>query len=151
VAQNAGELVGLSVVGKAMTVDGSVKVGLQPYGVAYSPDGRFAYNTNLGGRVQPADAAKTTGPRIGTITAVDLRTKAVTTIDVGLTPEHLTLSPDGKYMAVVIANGSAAAPGSPGYSEFGLLKLYRVRATMITPVAEAHSGGWCQGAIFSSN
>ena len=151
VAQNAGELVGLSVAGKAVTIGTSVKVGVQPYGVAYSPDGRFAYNTNLGGRVQPADAPKIAGPRIGTITAVDLKTRAVTTIDAGLTPEHLTLSPDGKYMAVVVANGSAAAPGSPGYSEFGLLKIYSVKGMTITPVAEAHSGGWCQGAIFSSN
>jgi DNA-binding beta-propeller fold protein YncE len=151
VAQNAGQLIGLSVAGKAVTIDGSVNVGVQPYGVAYSPDGRFAYNTNLGGRVQPAGAPKTTGPRIGTITAVDLKTKAVTTIDVGLTPEHLTLSPDGKYMAAVIANGSAATPGSPGYSEFGLLKLFKVDGMSLTPIAEAHSGGWCQGAIFSSD
>jgi DNA-binding beta-propeller fold protein YncE len=151
VAQSSGQLIGLSVAGKVVTIDGSVKTGVQPYGVAFSPDGRFAYNTNLGGREQPADAPKTSGPRIGTVTAVDLKTQAVTAIDVGLTPEHLTLSADGKYMAVVIANGSAAAPGSPGYNEFGLLKLYSVRGTTLTPIAEAHSGAWCQGAIFSGN
>ena len=151
VAQGSGQLIGLSVVGKTVTIDGSVKTGVQPYGVAYSPDGRFAYNTNLGGREQPADAPKTTGPRIGTVTAVDLKTQAVTVIDAGLTPEHLTLSADGKYMAVVIANGSAAAPGSPGYSAFGLLKLYSVKGTTLTPIAEAHSGAWCQGAIFGVN
>jgi DNA-binding beta-propeller fold protein YncE len=151
VAQNSGQLIGLSVAGKAVTIDGSVKTGVQPYGVAYSPDGRFAYNTNLGGRVQPADAPKTAGPRIGTVTAVDLKTQTVTAIDVGQTPEHLTLSADGKYMAVVIANGSGAPPGSPDYSEFGLLKLYSVKGTTMTPIAEAHSGAWCQGAIFSSN
>lgn len=151
VTQNAGQLIGLSITGKTVTIDGSVKTGVQPYGVAYSPDGRFAYNTNLGGRIQPADAPKTPGPRIGTVTAIDLKTQAVATIDVGLTPEHLTLSADGKYMAVVIANGSAAAPGSPGYSEFGLLKLYSVKGTTMTPLTEAHSGGWCQGAIFSSD
>jgi len=151
VAQSAGQLIGLSVVGKSVAIDGSVKTGVQPYGVAYSPDGRFAYNTNLGGREQPADSPKATGPRIGTVTAVDLKTHAVTTIDVGLTPEHLTLSADGKYMAVVIANGSASTPGSPGYSEFGLLKLFSVKGMALTPIAEAHSGGWCQGAIFSSD
>jgi hypothetical protein len=152
VAQGSGQLVGLSISGNAVTIDGTaIRTGMQPYGVAYSPDGRFAYNTNLGGRVQPADAPKTPGPRIGTVTAVDLKTQAVTSIDVGLTPEHLTLSADGKYMAVVIANGSAAAPGSPGYSAFGLLKLYAVNGTTITPITEAHSGGWCQGAIFSGD
>jgi len=151
VAQGSGQLIGLLVAGKTLTIDGGVKTGVQPYGVAYSPDGRFAYNTNLGGREQPADAPKTAGPRIGTVTAVDLKTQSVTAIDVGLTPEHLTLSADGKYMAVVIANGSAAQPGSAGYNAFGLLKLYGVKGTTITPIAEAHSGAWCQGAIFSAN
>ncbi|GAA0309755.1 hypothetical protein GCM10009087_19760 [Sphingomonas oligophenolica] len=148
VAQGSGQLITLTITGKAVTIGGTVRTGVQPYGVAYSPDGRFAYNTNLGGRTPSPGAAPATGPRTGTVTAVDLATRAVTSVDVGLTPEHLTLSADGRYMAVVIANGSAAAPGSAGYSPFGLLKIYSVRGATITPVTEAHSGAWCQGALF---
>jgi len=151
VAQSSGELIGLSISGKMVTIDGSVTTGIQPYGVAFSPDGRFAYNTNLGGRAPQPGAPPKVFSRIGSITAIDLSSRAVTSVDVGVTPEHLTLSADGKYMAVVIANGSAAAPGSAGYNAFGLLQIYSVEGTTITPITEAHSGAWCQGAIFSAN
>lgn len=151
VAQGSGQLIGLSVAGKTVTIDGGVTTGIQPYGVAFSPDGRFAYNTNLGGRAPQPGAPPKVFSRIGSITAIDLSSRAVTSVDVGVTPEHLTLSADGKYMAVVIANGSAAAPGSAGYNAFGLLQIYSVKGATITPITEAHSGAWCQGAIFSAN
>ncbi|RAK60396.1 YncE family protein [Phenylobacterium hankyongense] len=155
VGQGVGKLVRLDVKGSQVTVsDTAVTTGVQPYGAVYSPDGRVAYNTNLGGRPRPEGAPKPAPggpPVVGTITAVDLATKAVNSIDVGVTPEHVARSNDGKYLAVVVANGSAAAPTAPGYHPYGLLQVYRVRGTQVTRVAEAHSGGWCQGAIFSDD
>jgi DNA-binding beta-propeller fold protein YncE len=152
VAQGAGQLLRLAVSGNKVALAGApIPTGVQPYGVAFSPDGRFSYNSNLGGRTPPAGTTPVRGPKIGTVSAVDLSTDAVVSVDVGYTPEHVTLSRDGKFMALVIANNSANAPDSPGYNPFGLLKVYSVAGTVMTPVAEAHSGAWCQGAIFSDD
>lgn len=155
VAQSSGKLLKLSINGSSVALaGGEITPGLQPYGAVYSPDGRFAYNTNLGGRPLAPGASppeRGSGPRIGTVSAVDLATGAVTSVDAGATPEHVALSADGRYLAAVIANGSAAAPEAPGYHPYGLLQVYRVNGATLTKVAEAHSGAWCQGAIFSDD
>jgi DNA-binding beta-propeller fold protein YncE len=155
VGQQANKLILLSIVGKQVGLAGAtIDAGQQPYGVVYSPDGRYTYNTNLGGRpLAPGAAppARDGAPRIGTVAAVDLTTGAVNNVDVGQTPEHVALSADGKYLAVVVANGSAAQATAPGYHPYGLLQIYSVRGTSLTRVAEAHSGAWCQGAVFSAN
>jgi DNA-binding beta-propeller fold protein YncE len=128
--------------------------GGNPYGGQFSADGRYFYNTNLLGRIEPGDAtgARMRGPRIGTVSVVDMKTNmVVNTIDVGPTPEHLILSPDGKYMEVTIVNGSSSRPTAPGYHEFGLLKVFKVDGADLTQVAEASTGRWGQGAAWSKD
>jgi DNA-binding beta-propeller fold protein YncE len=155
VAQSSGKLLGLNVQGNSVTLSGREYIpGIQPYGVVFSPDGRFAYNTNLGGRPLPAGSPppeRGSGPRTGTISSVNMQTGEVISFEVGQTPEHVALSPDGRYVAAVVANGSAAPTDAPGYHPYGLLQIYRVQGGRFTPVAEAHSGAWCQGAVFSND
>jgi DNA-binding beta-propeller fold protein YncE len=126
--------------------------GGNPYGGQFSADGRYFYNTNLLGRIEPGDAAGTRarGPRIGTITVVDMKTNTVVnTIDVGPTPEHLVLSPDRKYMQVTVVNGSSSRQTAPGYNDYGLMKVFRVEGAKLTQVAETKTGRWGQGAAWS--
>jgi DNA-binding beta-propeller fold protein YncE len=153
VAQGAGQLMRLSVSGATVALEGStIATGVQPYGVSFSPDGRYAYNTNLQGNALPAGTTPVRGQvRIGTVTAVDLRSGAVTATEVGVTPEHLTLSRDGRYLAVVVHNGSGGAIGTPGYWPHGALKVFGVRGATLTPIAETATGAWCQGATFSDD
>lgn len=154
VAQGAGKLLRLAVKGSAVTLAGDLATpGIQPYGAVVGRDGRFVYNTNLGGRVRPADAPPPAAgaARIGTVAATDLKTGAVTSVDVGVIPEHVALSADGRYAVVVVANGSASPPTAPGYNSYGLLQVWRVVGAKLTKVAEAHSGAWCQGAMFSDD
>jgi len=153
VAQTAGSILRLAVDGTKVTrTEVAVQPGLQPYGVVVSPKGDFAYNTNLGGRRPTPGQPAPAGPRPGTISAIDLSTNQVAnSVDVGQTPEHLTLSADGGLMAVTVANGSGGSPGSPGYNDFGLLKVYRVAGAELTPVAEAKTGRWCQGATWTKD
>ena len=153
VAQSAGQLMRLSVSGDTVKLQGTtIATGVQPYGISFSPDGRYAYNTNLQGNTLPAGSTPARGQvRIGTVTAVDLTTDAVTAVEVGVTPEHLTLSRDGRYMAVVVHNGSGGAPGAPGYWPHGALKLYGVKGATLTPIAETATSAWCQGATFSDD
>jgi DNA-binding beta-propeller fold protein YncE len=126
--------------------------GGNPYGGQFSADGRYFYNTNLLGRLEPGDAVGTRmrAPRIGTVTVVDMKTNTVVnTVDVGPTPEHLVLSPDRKYMEVTVVNGSSSRSTSPGYHETGLLKVFKVDGAALTQVAEAQTGRWGQGAAWS--
>jgi DNA-binding beta-propeller fold protein YncE len=132
----------------------SYATGTNPYGSVFSHDGRYAYNTNLLGRTTPQDLAgqRQRGPRIGTVTAIDLTTNTVpTTIEVGPTPENVALSPDGSYLAVTVVNGSSGRPTMPSYNDFGLLKIYRVQGPDLAQVAEAKTGPWGQGATWSKD
>jgi len=126
--------------------------GGNPYGGQFSADGRYYYNTNLLGRLEPGEAsgARTPAPRIGTVTVIDMKTNTVVnTVDVGPTPEHLVLSPDRKYMEVTVVNGSSPRPTAPGYNTFGLLKVFKVDGAQLTQVAETQTGRWGQGAAWS--
>jgi DNA-binding beta-propeller fold protein YncE len=145
----------LAIDGTKVTDTGIMyPTGGQPYGVVFSRDGKFAYNTNLQGRPLPAGAPRGPGgpPRIGTVTAIDLTSNTVAnTVDVGPTPEHVALSPDGKFLEVTVVNGSSANPTSANYNPYGLLQVYAVDGAKLTKVAEAHTGGWGQGAAWSDD
>jgi DNA-binding beta-propeller fold protein YncE len=128
--------------------------GGNPYGGQFGGDGRYFYNTNLLGRIDPNEQTGTRmrQPRIGTVTVIDMKTNAVVnTIDVGPTPEHLVLSPDRKYMEVTVVNGSSSKVTAPGYHEFGLLKVFKVDGANLTQVAEVQTGRWGQGAAWSKD
>jgi DNA-binding beta-propeller fold protein YncE len=145
----------LNIDGSKLSYQGIMIItGINPYGVQFSADGRYAYNTNLLGKVDPnlTSGARVRGPRIGTITVIDMRTNTVVnTVEVGPTPEHLVLSPDGKYMEVTVVNGSSSRASAPGYHDFGLLKVFKVSGANLTEVAEAHTGRWGQGAAWSKD
>ena len=89
-----------------------------------------------------------------TISLIDMRAKPIrvaTTISVGQTPEALKMSPDGAYVAVNVVNGSNKAKTSPFFNDYGLLKIYRITGTDLTPVTEAKIGHWCQGIAWSKD
>jgi DNA-binding beta-propeller fold protein YncE len=143
----------LAVDGTRLTNTGIfIPTGGQSYGVQFSADGRYAYNTNLQGRLLPEGAERGAGPRIGTVTVIDLKTNTVVnTLDVGPTPEHLVLSPDGRFMSVTVVNGSSSKPGSRNFNPFGFVKVFRVEGPKLTQVAEARTGRWGQGATWSKD
>jgi DNA-binding beta-propeller fold protein YncE len=131
-----------------------IPTGVNSYGAQFSGDGRYVYNTNLLGKRDPAEApgARVRGPRIGTVTVIDMKTNTVVnTLEVGPTPEHLVLSPDRKYMEVTVVNGSSSRPTAPGYHDFGFLKVFKVDGANLTQVAQAQTGRWGQGATWSKD
>lgn len=154
VGQSSGTISKLSIDGKRVTRTATVITpGISPYGLTISRDGRYAFNTNLGGAVKPAGTPRPSdGQTIGSVAVVDLQTNTVVNnVDVGVIPEHVALSPDGKYLAVVVANGSAAPASAPGYNAYGLMKIYRVEGSTLTPAGEAQTGAWCQGAVWNDD
>jgi hypothetical protein len=61
------------------------------------------------------------------------------------------MSPDGSHVAVTVMNGSNKPSASPFFNDFGLLKVYKISGTDLTPVAEAKIGHWCQGMVWSKD
>ncbi|MBR0707342.1 YncE family protein [Bradyrhizobium liaoningense] len=89
-----------------------------------------------------------------TISLIDMTAKpirVVSTVTVGQTPEAVKMSPDGNHVAVTVMNGSNKPSASPFFNDFGLLKVYRISGTDLTPVAEAKIGHWCQGMVWSKD
>lgn len=147
VAQGASKIMELSVDGAKVALTGQdVATGRSPYGASVTPDGNWLINTNLGGALQGED-------RTGTLTIVDLKTHRVAlSLPVGRTPEHVTLSPDGKHAALVLANGAANTKSDPKYNQVtGILKVFAVGPGTLTEVAHADSCHWAQGATFSQD
>jgi DNA-binding beta-propeller fold protein YncE len=147
----------LSVDGTRISLSGrSAAPGRNPYGAVITHDDKYVINTNLGGANPPAGApapAQRGMPRQGTISMTDIKSGAVVaSAVVGRTPEHVTLSDDGKYAAVVVANGTASVRSDPNFGNvLGLLEIYAVGDGTLTPVTRADTGHWCQGAAFSED
>jgi DNA-binding beta-propeller fold protein YncE len=152
-AQNANRLFRLSVDGaKVARADAGVQTGAQPFQVVTGRDGRYVYVTHLVGRLLPQGQARPPGPNIGTVAVVDTTTGTVANIvDMGVIPEHIALSPDGRHLAVVVVNGSSSSPESPNYNPQGFLKVFRVEGSNLVHAGEARTGRWCQGALWTSD
>ena len=147
VAQGVSKIMELAVDGSSLSLTGNdVATGRAPYGAVVTSDGNWLINTNIGGALEGAD-------RTGTITMVNLKEHKVAASAVaGRVPEHVALSPDGKYALVVLANGAATVKTDPAYDKvLGILKIYAVGPGTLREVAHADSGHWCQGATWSDD
>lgn len=133
-----------------LTVDGdkvsvsnrTFYAGLRPYGMDITPDGRHAVVANVGMGQGDVDTA----------CLIDLQANPPRTIDtvaVGPTPEGIKVSPDGRYVAVVIHNGSTRPSDHPLYNANGKVILLGISNNRLNKLSEANIGRWSQGAIFS--
>jgi DNA-binding beta-propeller fold protein YncE len=135
-----------------LTIDGSkvepvkrdISAGIRPYPLDISSRGDVAAVANIGVGSGDAD----------TVSLIDLKAsppRVVETITVGQTPEGLKMSPDGKYVAVTVMNGSNKSKSSPFYNDNGLALVFAVEGKSLKKVAEGKVGHWCQGAAWSSD
>ncbi len=117
---------------------------LRPYQIDSTGNGDVAIVGNVGMSGGDADS----------ISLIDMRAKPIrvaTTMSVGQTPEGLKMSPDGAFVAVNVVNGSTKPKSSPFFNDNGLLKIYRISGTELTPVTEAKIGHWCQGIVWTKD
>jgi DNA-binding beta-propeller fold protein YncE len=146
-AQGVSKIIELAVNGVKVTRTGNdVATGRAPYGAVMTHDGAWLINTNVGGALEGED-------RTGTVTMMDVKAhKLALSVVVGKVPEHATLSPDGKYLAVVLANGAANTKSDPKYdSVVGIMKIFAVGAGTLDEVARADTCHWAQGAAWSDD
>jgi len=136
----------LAVDGTRVTRTRQIATGRSSYGATITPDGNWLINTNVGGAMTGED-------RTGTIAMVDLKSfKQVLSLPVGHTPEHATLSPDGRHLLVVLANGAANTKTDPTYGKVrGILKILAVGPGTLKEVASTSSCHWNQGAAWSDD
>jgi DNA-binding beta-propeller fold protein YncE len=128
--------------GRVAKTDREMTTGVRPYGLAVTPDGRFAAVANIGRGTGDAD----------TVSLVDLRQepwRVVDTVSVGQTPEGIAASPDNRHVAVTVMNGSNKPQGSPFHGP-GMVRMLRISDDgRLSVVSEARVGTWSQGAAFS--
>jgi DNA-binding beta-propeller fold protein YncE len=121
-----------------------ISAGLRPYGLDIAPKGEVAVVANIGMGGGDAD----------TISVIDLKLdppRVVNTYTVGQTPEGIKISPDGKYVAVTVMNGSNKPPGSPFFKANSLLQVWTRNGTQLLKAGELPIGKWCQGIAWASN
>jgi DNA-binding beta-propeller fold protein YncE len=122
----------------------ALAAGLRPYAIDTTGPRRFAVTGNIGGGGTDAD----------TISLIDLEPaepRVVDTVMVGLTPEGLKMSPDGRFVAVNVINGSNLAHASPTFSNHGELQVWRIQAGRLRLVTRARTGSWGQGVAWSKD
>jgi DNA-binding beta-propeller fold protein YncE len=145
VAWGAGQIMELVVEGARVTATGNnVVTGREPYGAVVTPDSRWLINTNVGG---------TGDDKTGSLTMVDLTThKLAMVLRVGRTPEHISLSPDGRHAALVLANGAATSKSDPDYNRvLGKLVVFSVAPGALREMVRADTCHWAQGAAWSDD
>lgn len=140
-----------------LTVDGAtvtyskrdLAAGLRPYGLDIAAKGDIAVVANIG----PGNGNPLAGDA-DTISVIDLKSAQpviANTVSVGMTPAGIKLSPDGRYVAVTVMNGTNKPRASPFYREAGLLQVWGRTGTQLTKVSEVAIGKWCQGIAWSAN
>jgi DNA-binding beta-propeller fold protein YncE len=146
VTQGGGELVELQVSGHDAVPSGrSARLGHNPYSVSINDAGNLAYVTNLGGHGSVLPDGRTRG----SISIVDLETmNEVGHVDVGVTPEFVSISPTGRYLQLTLINGSNGNIEDHDYRDHGELVVLGIDGTKLSPIAAARTGRWCQGAAW---
>lgn len=136
-----------------LSVDGSnveltkreMASGLRPNAIDIAAKGEVAVVANIG-ISRNGDA--------GTLGVIDLKVeppRVVNSYSVGVTPEGMKISPDGRFVAVTVMNGTNAAPGSPFYNDNGLLQVWARNGTQLVKAGELPIGKWCQGVAWAAN
>lgn len=119
-----------------------ITTGVAPYTIDVTADGTMAAVGNMGRGDGDAD----------TVSLIDLTAqpfRTVQTISVGLSPEGLKWSPDGKVLGVATQEGTTKPAGNPFRHDRGRLAMYALADKQLKPLAEAPVGRWSQGIAFS--
>lgn len=141
-----GKVTKLAIKGDQLSRVSDFDVGVNPDGGSISADGRYLFVNDFGG-------APTTTKGNGATVLIDTRTGKITdAIEVGALPEDVVQSPDGKYAAVVVGNGSATVRNAPNYNQvFGKLVIFKRDGGKLTHITDGQLGHACQGVVWSDD
>jgi len=122
-------------------------VGLWPYNIDVTPDGKLALTAD-NGNSGAADG------QIDTVSVIDLELSPPRVVDkvvVGDGPEGLAISPTGKFAVALLLRGSNAAKSAFFYNKNGSVVGMRIDGKTVTKTNEIEVGGLPEGAVFSDD
>jgi DNA-binding beta-propeller fold protein YncE len=122
-----------------------MNVGLWPYNVAVTPNGKLAISAN-NGNSGAADG------QVDTVSIIDLEATPPRVIDhvmVGDGPEGLVISPTGRIAVAMLLKGSNSDKKAWFYNRNGSVAVLRIDGKKVTKVGEVEVRGLPEGAVFS--
>ena len=122
-------------------------VGLWPYNLDVTPDGKLALtaDTGTGGR---------SDGHVDTVSVIDLEANPPRVIDrvvVGDAPEGFVISPTGQIAVAMLLNGNDGPRSASFYHAKGKVAVLRIDGKKVTKVGEVEVGGLPEGAVFSTD
>ena len=139
----------LEVDGRSVTYGGyDMPVGLWPYNVAVTPDGKLALTADNG-------ASGASDGHVDTVSVIDLEADPPRVIDrvvVGDAPEGFAVSPTGEIAVAIMLNGSAAVPKDAWFANpNGSVVVLAIDGREVSKVGEVDVGGLPEGVVFSAD
>ncbi|HEV7576102.1 MAG TPA: YncE family protein [Caldimonas sp.] len=138
----------LDVAGEKVTYGKyDMAVGLWPYNIDVTPDGKLALTAD-NGNSGAADG------HIDTVSVIDLEQSPPRVIDkvvVGDGPEGLAISPTGRMAVALLLRGSNAAKNAFFYNKNGSVVAMRIDGKTVTRTNEIEVGGLPEGVVFSDD
>lgn len=138
----------LNVDGEKVTyAKQDIPVGLWPYNVDVTPDGKLALSADNG------NAGSADG-HVDTVSVIDLEANPPRVIDkvvVGDAPEGFAISPTGKLAIAVLLKGTNAAPGTWYYHRNASVVALKIDGKKVTRTSEVEVRGLPEGVVFSDD
>jgi DNA-binding beta-propeller fold protein YncE len=122
-------------------------VGLWPYNVDVTPDGKLALSAD-NGNSGAADG------HVDTVSVIDLEASPPRVIDkvvVGDAPEGFAISPTGKLAVAVLLRGTNAAKNAFFYNRNALVVALKIDGKKVTRTNEVEVRGLPEGVVFSGD
>ena len=122
-----------------------MNVGLWPYNIGVTPNGKLAISAN-NGNSGAADG------QVDTVSVIDLEVTPPRVIDhvvVGDGPEGFVISPTGEIAVALLLRGSNADKTSWFYNRNGSVVVLKIDGKKVTKVGEVEVRGLPEGAVFS--
>ena len=123
-----------------------IPVGLWPYNIAISPDGRLALTADNGN-------AGVSDGHVDTVSVIDLEAtppRAIDRIVVGDAPEGLAISPTGKIAVAILLRGSGGVPEDAWFTHSeGSVVVLKLDGKKVSKINEVKVGRMPEGAVFS--
>jgi DNA-binding beta-propeller fold protein YncE len=122
-----------------------MNVGLWPYNIDVTPNGKLAIVANNG-------ASGAADGQVDTVSVIDLEANPPRVIDhvvVGDGPEGFVISPTGEIAVALLLRGSNSAKTSWFYNRNGSVVVLKIDGKKVTKVGEVEVRGLPEGAVFS--
>ena len=122
-------------------------VGLFPYNLGITPNGKVALTANNG-------ASGSADGNVDTISVIDLEATPPRVIDqvvVGDGPEGFAVSPTGEIAVAILLRGSNAAKSAFFYNRNGSVAVLKIDGKKVTKVGDVEVRGLPEGVVFSAD